>query len=405
MGWRHRRGTRLLVSLPSRTPAHPTLQAELLANLPCVLTRCLSSGVGWERAERGSPWTVAVTSAADLEGCRGVRTALANTGRPFEAVLGGRLPAETAALDVGAAVASAVAVARQYNFSGYNVDDESECAPRSTLANFTAWASFHGAFARGLAAHGLSLSSDIYAAFGITDAPYVSQRPCDGLHRLNCSGCMDRFKPDRRIAQALAAGGDSNSATQWVTMDTYFYTLDHFLNALDWHRSFLPAGRLGVGLINSLRRGDTPDGLPLHNVSAEGWAARAHALHAANISHVSIWSMPLSDEFLWWVPRWKGACRNCGTLACFQPSSECSGVVSGSSASSPRSATLKTDDATSSKLLDLPPRFMWGWTPAYASGYCGGDEMDRTSHIHVECYDHVPLCRGISCEAWTQRWP
>ena len=170
-----------------------------------------------------------------------MREALAETGRPFEAVLGGRLPADAAALDVGAAVASAVAVAKALNFSGFNVDDESECAPRSTLANFTTWTSFHVAFAKGLAAHGLALSSDIYATFGIKDAPYAPNRPCDGLHRPDCMGCMDSFDPDPRIAQALAAGGDAGP--RWVTMDTYFYTLDHFLNAMDWHRSFLPPGR------------------------------------------------------------------------------------------------------------------------------------------------------------------
>ena len=135
-------------------------------------------------------------------------------------------------------------------------------------------------------------------------------------------GCMDSFDPDPRIAQALAAGGDAGP--RWVTMDTYFYTLDHFLNAMDWHRSFLPPARISVGFINSRRRGTKPDGLPLHNVSVQGWAARAHALHAANISHISIWLMPLSDEFLWWIPRWKDRCQQCGVLSCFQPSANCS---------------------------------------------------------------------------------
>ncbi len=279
-------------------------------------------GVGWERASPGAPWTVSVTSSAALSGCRGVRQALADTGRAFEIVLGGRLPAEGAALDAEAAVASAVTLARKYNLTGYNIDDESECAPRSTLKNFTVWTAFHGAFARGLAAHGLSLSSDIYAAFGVQDAPYVPQRPCHGLHRPDCPGCMDRFNPDPRIARALA-GGESGATTRWVTMDTYFYTLDHFLDALNWHRSFLPTGRFGVGLINSRRLGTRPDTLPLHNVSVQGWAARAYALHAQNVSHVSIWSMPLSDEFLWWIPRWKDSCVACGSLSCFQPSADC----------------------------------------------------------------------------------
>jgi hypothetical protein len=278
-------------------------------------------GIGWHRAAPGAPWTVSVTSPKALSGCRGVRQALADSGRAFEVVLGGRVPAEDAGLDVDAAVASAVALARQHNLSGYNIDDESECAPRSTLKNFTDWTTFHSAFARGLAAHGLALSSDIYAAFGVENAPYVPQRPCNGLHRPDCPGCMDQFNPDPRIARALA--GDSDAATRWVTMDTYFYTLDHFLDALNWHRSFLPTGRFGVGLINSRMRGTPPDSLPLHNVSAQGWAARAYALHAQNISHVSIWSMPLSDEFIWWIPRWKDSCAACATLSCFQPSADC----------------------------------------------------------------------------------
>ena len=53
-------------------------------------------------------------------------------------------------------------------------------------------------------------------------------------------GCTDSYHPDPRIAAALA-GGDADAATRWVTMDTYFYTLDHFLNTLDWHRT--PSGQ------------------------------------------------------------------------------------------------------------------------------------------------------------------
>ena len=94
------------------------------------------------RAAHGAPWTIAVTSPAALAGCEGVRAALAETGREFEAVLGGRLPADAASLDVGAAVASAVLIAKRHNFSGYNIDDETECAPRSTLTNFTSCAHF-----------------------------------------------------------------------------------------------------------------------------------------------------------------------------------------------------------------------------------------------------------------------
>lgn len=282
-------------------------------------------GVGWQRGAPGAPWTVAVTSPADLEGCRAARSAAAETGRPFEVVLGGRLPAAALLEDVSAAVASAAVVAKAHNFSGYNVDDESECAPRSTLRNFTTWVQFHDAFAAGLARHGLLLSSEIYATFGVVNAPYLPQRPCTGLHRPGCAGCMDQYRPDPRIGQALSAG-TVGSATRWVTMDTYFYTLDHFVDVLDWHRSFLPAGerdRLGVGLINSIAESQPIDGLPLHNVSAEGWAARGHALHAASVEHISIWLMPLSDEFLWWLPRWKDRCEACGLLACWQPTAEC----------------------------------------------------------------------------------
>ena len=69
-------------------------------------------------------------------------------------------------------------------------------------------------------------------------------------------------------------------------------------------------------------------------------------MHTANVSHVSIWAMPITDEFLWWIPRWKDSCQACGPLACFQPTARCDTITSAltSNDTSALTSTLKSDD-------------------------------------------------------------
>ena len=39
-------------------------------------------------------------------------------------------------------IASAIAAAHKHGIKGFSIDDETDCAPRSTLKNFTAWGGF-----------------------------------------------------------------------------------------------------------------------------------------------------------------------------------------------------------------------------------------------------------------------
>lgn len=58
----------------------------------------------------------------------------------------------------GPAVASAVALALQLGVDGFSIDDEYDCAPRSTLKNFTSWVGFIDELATGLHTEKLELS-------------------------------------------------------------------------------------------------------------------------------------------------------------------------------------------------------------------------------------------------------
>merc|ERR1711972_154852 len=87
-------------------------------------------------------------------------------------------------------IASAVKLAKKYGFDGFSIDDESDCAPRSTLVNFTKWVHFVDTFADALHAEGMELSAAVQAMFGIQD---VSYRPlCHPPENPGCSQACNK---------------------------------------------------------------------------------------------------------------------------------------------------------------------------------------------------------------------
>ena len=120
-----------------------------------------------------------VVNETQWAGCAALREAVADAGMEFH-VWTNAIP-EAAVADPAPTVAAIAKAARQYGFAGISVDDESDCAPRSTLHNMTRWCGFWDALASGLAAdataHGndaaepLQLSAAVQALFGIQDVP------------------------------------------------------------------------------------------------------------------------------------------------------------------------------------------------------------------------------------------
>lgn len=97
-------------------------------------------------------------------------------------------------------------------------------------------------------------------------------------------------------------------------MDTYYFTLSRYLDALDWYRKYIPIKKLGIGLEN---RNDIE--IP------DGYVSRFHALWDANVDLISVFILPISDNFLMYLRRWKTYCQNCPqtVLSCFEPSVSC----------------------------------------------------------------------------------
>eukprot|EP01043_Picozoa_sp_COSAG02_P002115 COSAG02_NODE_48_length_45421_cov_103.222100_8_plen_179_part_00 len=159
-------------------------------------------GGAW--AEQDGNVTVAL-NASEYAECAPLLAATHGSTGGFQLCLGG-IP-EAAIRNPRPAVASAVALALQHGWSGYNIDDESSCAPRGSIANFTRWLTFIEALADGLHAHGLVLTADIQA---IT-------KPWG-------------YQPSEELTALLSA----SSIDRWINMDTCARHIPHRLHPCDY---------------------------------------------------------------------------------------------------------------------------------------------------------------------------
>ncbi len=87
----------------------------------------------------------------------------------FHVVIGGKVPQDK---DPQLVADAAIALAKKYRINGFSLDDESDCAPRSTLNRFQPWMTYVNALAQGLHQESLQLSAAVQAMFGIQDVPY-----------------------------------------------------------------------------------------------------------------------------------------------------------------------------------------------------------------------------------------
>ena len=102
--------------------------------------------------------------------------------------------------------------------------------------------------------------------------------------------------------------------SRWIEMDDYYFSTARFLDALDWHVENIALDKLGVGMMNRV------------NIDADGWASRFHAIRASKVTQLDIFVMPIADEFLTWLWRWKTGYKHCpngGVLSASEPSADC----------------------------------------------------------------------------------
>lgn len=249
-----------------------------------------------------------------FDACRPLLAAVHATGGRFEVWTNGIPPAcLTSPAAAASAASSAARVAAAYGIDGLSLDDESDCAPRSTLSNFTAWSAVVDGIAAALAAEGRTLSAAVQALFGIQDVPYAPL--CQPPDAPQCSqACVLPpwgYKPNAEVVRLLQA-----SFVKFLVMDTYYFSLARFLNALDWYVSAVPADRLSIAAMNR------------DDLSPDDYAGRFHALSRASpgVEQFNLFMLPAADAWLPWLHKWKTQCATCpnaGVLSCFEPSLTC----------------------------------------------------------------------------------
>ena len=250
-----------------------------------------------------------------FDSCRPLLAAVRETGGVFQVWTNG-IPPEclTSPAAAASAAASAARVAQAYQIDGISLDDESDCAPRSTLANFTRWVAVVDGISAALrAAGGRSLSAAVQAMFGILDVPYapLCQPPEDAQCSQACHLAPWAYAPDPRVTSLM-----QGAEVTWLEMDTYYFTTARFLNALQYYVAAVPGAKLSVALEN--RADLSPDDL----------AARFHAVDhcGADVATLNVFMLPAFDSLLPWLHKFKSRCASCpngGALSCYEPTVTC----------------------------------------------------------------------------------
>ena len=251
------------------------------------------------------------------EKCKDLYQAVKDTGAEFHLVLG-NVP-DAVVSNPQPAIDSAIKLAKELGLDGWSLDDEYDCAPRSTLDRFRNWIRFVDIFASGLHLHGLALSAAVQAMFGIQDVPY---RPDCGPNKTaaDCSQACDRLPSQYPLNPEVTELMSSSKIDQWLVMDTYYFTTARFLDALDWYTENVRNDRLGMAMMNR------------DDITEDGLLARFYALHSKpEMRWINIFLLPANDMFLYYLKRWKSNCQGCGvqsSLGCFDLNVPCTGSLS-----------------------------------------------------------------------------
>ena len=279
-----------------------------------LFDRVMLGGCGWYVDKVNGTLEVNMTEY-EAPGCQRVLQALADLDLDPDMWVGG-LP-DVALEKPKTFVDSAVALVASgrgtfRNLAGIHFDEETECAPRATLANFTKWIEVMDDLSEAVHERRTEITVAVQAMFGIEDAPYVKNAPC--------LEAPWKYETNPELLALLR----NSKVDRWIEMDTYYFSLSRYYDALDWYRDAYPPSTLGVAVANA-------DVNPLS--SPDEYLARARAWHGAKqddfgraqppLDWLSVFMVPVDDawrEHLW---RWKTGCDGCAPLACFEMDVPC----------------------------------------------------------------------------------
>jgi hypothetical protein len=253
---------------------------------------------------------------ASWENCKDLYQAVKDAGAEFHLVLG-NVP-DVVVSNPQPAIDSAIKLAKDLGLDGWSLDDEYDCAPRSTVDRFRDWIHFVDLLSDGLHSHGLVLSAAVQAMFGIQDIPY---RPNCGPNKTaaDCSQACDRLPSQYPLQPAVTELMSNSKIDQWLVMDTYYFTTARFLDALDWYTENVSNDQLGMAMMNR------------DDITEDGLLARFYAIHKkSEMNWINIFLLPADDMFLYYLKRWKSYCNGCGvqsSLGCFDLTVPCNGSL------------------------------------------------------------------------------
>jgi hypothetical protein len=249
--------------------------------------------------------------------CEDLRQACQETGTEFHVVIGDRVPNEFNSVD--AFLEDAIQFAVDNDIQGYSLDDEYDCSPRSTVKMFQEWMEWINKFGDGLHAAGLPLTIAVQAMSGIQDVPY---QPHCGPNKTaadcsqSCHLIPEAYPYEPRVTELMA----SSAVDVWLAMDTYYYTTGRFLGCLEWYAKYVPTRNLGIGMSNR------------DDLTMDGLQARFHAIDKSGVEWINHFLLPIDDQFLPFMTRWKTRCKGCGlqsVLGCYDFDIECNDVTVG----------------------------------------------------------------------------
>jgi hypothetical protein len=244
--------------------------------------------------------------------CLPLIEAAKDAGSKFQIVISGVVP-EAAIKDPTPFIDDAIEWARLHpELDGFSIDDERDCAPRSTVFELEGWVAFHDAFAEGLRSHGLHVTSAVQAMFGIQNE--ADNKPCLFPPYGDKQRLPSEYDFVRRVPDLMGR----SSIQKWLIMDTYYYSTGHFLTTLDWHLKHVSNDKLAVGISNLINYRD--------HWTIDELQARFYAIDRSGIDWINIFMLPINDEFLPFLKRWKSFCQGCGkqpTLGCYDFDVEC----------------------------------------------------------------------------------
>ena len=229
--------------------------------------------------------------------CKPLFQAAKNANTKFQLVISGSIPQNA---PVEMFLTDALALHHHLHIDGFSIDDERDCAPRASTSDFVAWTLWQSRFAQGLEPYDIYVTSAIQAVFGINQEP----------GNLPCARNPSDYPMDPQVVETLQTA----TLQRWLVMDTYYFSTGRFLGALDWHVTYVPRNVLGIGLMNraDLRETDL--------------VARFHAMDVSGVNWINIFMMPIAEEFLPYLQRWKTFCSACGKqtiLACYDMTVSC----------------------------------------------------------------------------------